>query len=84
MANPQSPFESDYTEGSQTTPPETAAAPDAPTRVPFTGIAAQTVPVQTTHLPPMDQLLIEPARYGIGKPRRVTIRGKITREPGQS
>jgi hypothetical protein len=78
MPNPQSPFKSDYSNGSQTT----SRPGDTGHSLPLAGrahAASQTDSVDTVILPPVDQL-IEIQRYGTGKPTRVVIRGRITRE----
>lgn len=78
MSDPQLPFKSEYITGSQTTSP----ASEVVHRLPATdGMAAgsQTASVGTELLPPVNQL-IEVHRYGTGKPKRVVIRGRISRE----
>lgn len=78
MPDPQSPFKSEYITGSQTTSPASEAGRRL---LPTEGMtaASQTASVETAILPPVDQL-IEAQRYGTGKPRRVLIRGRISRE----
>jgi hypothetical protein len=78
MPDQQSPFKSEYSKGSQTTsrPGEEGHRLPAAERTPG---ASQTASVETVILPPVDQL-IEAQRYGTGKPRRVVIRGRISRE----
>lgn len=77
MPDPPSVFKSDYSNGSETTSRSSEAEDRSPPVEGASG-ASQTASVGTAILPPVDQL-IEPQRYGTGKPRRVVIRGRISR-----
>lgn len=78
MPDPQSPFKSEYVKGSQTTsPPSEAGHRPHPAEGP--SAVSQTTSVDMQILPPVDKVL-EVQRYGTGKPRRVLIRGRISRE----
>lgn len=78
MPNPKSPFKSEYITGSQTASPASEAGHRLHPTEGMTA-ASQTPSVETALLPPVDQL-IEAQHYGAGKPRRVLIRGRISRE----
>ncbi len=70
------PFRSDYSSGASTGLTETSASGTA---VPQTTLA----PVEratTTTVDPTSSATPEAQRYGLGKPRRVVIRGRIARE----
>jgi hypothetical protein len=77
MSDPRRPFKSDYGDESQATaspakaePPLVAPEGAAP--------ASQTESTEAPILQRVDKL-IEPGRYGTGKPRRVVIRGRISK-----
>lgn len=78
MSGPQNPFKSDYSTESNTT----LSYGDRENMLPLaqeTTVPSQTISNETHIISPTNQL-IEPERYGIGKPRRIVIRGKISRE----
>lgn len=77
MSDPQSPM-SDYSTESTTTSSKGEFGEVLPLAQRSTD-SSQTTSSEMDFLPPINQL-IEPERYGIGKPRRVVIRGKISRE----
>jgi hypothetical protein len=78
MSDPQSPFSSEYRKGgSQTGVPPSEAVRTPPREREI--VPSQTTSAESAILPPVNHL-IETIRYGTGKPRRVVIRGKITRE----
>jgi len=74
MPSSNDPFgKSDYLSGSTAT-----ASIAAPPKLP---IGADLLKPQTKGgRPPSGDYVVEQSRYGSGKPRRVVIRGKITRE----
>lgn len=77
MSDPRHPFESDYGGEPQVTGPAGAASEmTAPEGV---APASQTVSAGATLVQSVDEL-IESSRYGMRKPHRVVIRGKISRE----
>lgn len=78
MSGPQNPFKSDYSAESNTTLSHGDIGNMLPP-VQRTTVPSQTISSETPIIPPTNQL-IEPERYGIGKPRRIVIRGKISRE----
>ena len=78
MSDPQSPIMSDYNAGSSTTSSEGEIV-DALTLPQRSTDLSQTTSSEMDVLLPINQL-IEPERYGVAKPRRVVIRGKISRE----
>lgn len=78
MSGPQNPFKSDYSTESN----ETLSYGDIENMLPLaqrTTVPSQTISSETPIIPPTNQL-IESELYGIGKPRRIVIRGKISRE----
>ena len=78
MPDQKSPFNSEYSKSSQTTSRQSAVSHKLASLEKTTAVS-QTASVETGILPPVHQL-IEPYRYGSGKPRRVVIRGRISRE----
>lgn len=78
MPDPQPPFKTDYAGESQTTSHPAKAGNRLEVNESGT-VQSQTATVETMLLPPLERLL-ETARYGSGKPRRVIIRGRISRD----
>lgn len=66
-------FDSDYSKGSQTLPIARQ------TVTPLPGALSETTPGERDSLTPV-KVLIDSQRYGAGKPFRVVIRGKISRD----
>lgn len=77
MSGDKSPFSSDYAEGSRTEPTSEPSGPVVDVSIP--SVPAQTRTAVTGAVPTVDQL-IEVRRYGLGKPRRIVVRGKISRD----
>lgn len=71
----QPPFSSEYSKGSQPTSAAVAEAPAA-LGVPATSATEAVAPAA---VPPTTELF-KPERYGVGKPRRIVIRGKVSRD----
>ena len=67
-------LDSDYRQGSTQT--STSVSPALPQRA---GPASETIPTNVSDLPLL-RVPVEANRYGIEKPQRTIIRGKITRD----
>lgn len=79
MGSSEPPFQSEYVTGSQTDS-KTKEVKSLLAQAEGASTGAQTVAEDTTDtLPPVNQL-IQAERYGIGKPKRIVIRGRISRE----
>ena len=84
MANPQSPFISEYSKGSQTTAPQGGGTNEVLTSgsvtiTPATGSLTISGELPAVGVSVATQQTVA-AVYGDGKPKRVIIRGKISRE----
>lgn len=77
MSEKESPFKSDYSPESQTNHYEGKVRQISVP--PLSTVSSQTTSGETSIIPPVNQLL-ESERYGTGKPRRLVIRGKISRD----
>lgn len=67
-------FKSDYASPSKT------STPSAPPTTIISGVTSVATPELSSVGLDLTISKIEPARYGLGKPVRVVIRGKITRD----
>lgn len=72
MPSQRSPFNDEYRQGS-----ETSATQETEVGAPVAGTGRTSTSLTE---PPGTALVFEPERYGTGKPRRVVIRGKISRD----